>query len=342
MAYTLEQLEEALGSVYSVRLAHLPTPLEPAPRLSAALGDVEIWIKRDDCTGLAFGGNKTRQLEYTMGQAVAGYYKGVLQGAASQSNHCRQIAAAAAQLGLRCHLLLQRDSHAPTPGHPAQGNLLLDSLFGAEIHWTDAPLGKAFDEAKKALAEKLRAEGESVYLIGGVTGKAYGAVGYVKAMCEMVRQWGDSAPDYLYTCASTATHLGLVTAREALGLRTRVEAIAPIVWDYDARLDLQRHVPTVAALLGIDLIGKPNAEDIHLDEGYVGPAYAVMTPEAREAIELTARTEGILLDPAYSGKAMAALIDHVRRGVVPPGSKVVFLHTGGTPALFCYADELTA
>lgn len=332
MELTTDQLRAALGRLSRVSLAHLPTPLQPLPRLSEALGGVELWIKRDDNTGLALGGNKARQLEFTVGEALAQGADCLVQGAGSQSNHCRQAAAAAAKLGLACHLLLHRDAWA----EPLQGNLLLDTIFGAQIHWTDTDLGHAFEDEKERLAEDLRAQAKRPYVIGGERGKTLSAAGYVNQLCELADQCreGGLSPDYLYLCTSGATHAGLALARAALGLTWPIRGFAPIVWGYDVPASIAATANRLAAELGLEVEVRPS--DLDQSEAFVGPGYGIMSREARVAIELVARTEGVLLDPVYTGKAMAGLIDHVRRGLIPPGSRVIFIHTGGTPGLFCH------
>ncbi len=336
------ELRAALSRLPRVRLAHLPTPLEPLPRLSAALGGIDLRIKRDDCTGLAMGGNKTRQLEFTIGEALALGADTLVQGADAQSNHCRQTAAAAAKLGLDCHLVLCQTHHHEAPDAPPQGNLLLDRLFGAKIHWTEAGLGAELEAEKTRVADELKAQGKKPYVIGGPRGKLLSAAGYVNAVAELRDQCEELGwePDYLYLCTSGATHAGLLTGLRALGWNLRLQGIAPIVWGYDVPAALSKAVAALGQEIGVDVAVKP--EEIRHSEDYVGPAYGLMTRESRVAIELMARTEGILLDVAYTGKAVAGLIDHVRRGIIAPGSKVLYLHTGGTPALFCYADELTS
>lgn len=341
---TTAELRARLERLPRVSLAHVPTPLEPLPRLSAALGDVEIWIKRDDCTGLAFGGNKARQLEFTVGEAVAQGCDGLIQGAGAQSNHCRQAAAAAAKLGLECHLVLARDeagSGADASAETPQGNLLLDRILGAQIHWTEAPLGAPLEAEKLALAERLREKGRRPYVIGGPRAKLLSAAGYALELCELIEQWertGTPEPDYLYLATTGATHAGLVLAARALGLGTTVQAIAQIVWGGDVREVVAGIARSLAAELELDV--PIDAGAIRHDEAYVGPGYGQLSREARVAIELVARTEGILLDPFYTGKAMAGLIDHIRRGTVRPGARVVFIHTGGLPALFTEAEHL--
>ena len=329
-------LRSVLGRLPRVPLAHLPTPLERLPRLSAALGDVELWTKRDDLTGLAFGGNKVRQLEFTLGEARAQGAEVIVQGAGAQSNHCRQTAAAAARLGLECRLVLCRGDHAAE----IQGNLLLDVILGAQIHWTEAELGPALEAEKERLAEQLRAEGRRPYVIGGQRGQTLGAAGYALQVCELVEQCEAAGldPDYVYVCSAGATHAGLLLGTRALGRRWTLQALAPIRWGHDMPQALAATAARLAEELGLD--GTVAPEEVRHSEDYVGPAYGVLTREAKAAIELVARTEGLLLDPSYTGKAMAGLIDHVRRGIVRPGSRVVFIHTGGTPALFAYAGGL--
>lgn len=341
---TTADLRARLGRLPRVSLSHLPTPLEPLPRLSAALGDVEIWVKRDDCTGLAFGGNKARQLEFTVGEAVAQGADCLIQGAGAQSNHCRQAAAAAAKLGLDCHLVLARDeagTGTDASTETPQGNLLLDRILGAKIHWTAAPLGAPLEAEKQALAERLREAGKRPYVIGGPRAKLLSAAGYALEVCELLEQWsttGTTEPDYLYLATTGATHAGLVLGSRALGLGTTVQAIAQIVWGGDVPEVVAGIARSLATELDLDV--PLDATSIRHDEAYVGPGYGLLSREARVAIELVARTEGLLLDPFYTGKAMAGLIDHIRRGTVRPGSRVVFIHTGGLPALFTEAEHL--
>ena len=350
---TTDELRARLSRLPRVQLSHLPTPLEPLPRLSAALGDVELWIKRDDCTGLAFGGNKARQLEFTIGGAVAQGADCLIQGAGAQSNHCSQAAAAAARLGLGCHLVLAKDERgngSDASFEVPQGNLLLDRLFGATIHWTDAPLGAPLEAEKLALAERLTAQGRRPYVIGGSRAKLLSAAGYALELCELTeqcaaagithRQTGSAGPDYVYLATTGATHAGLLLGARALGLGLTLQAIAQIAWGVDVPAVVTEIARELAQELEIDLELEPTT--VRHTEEYVGPGYGILSREARVAIELVARTEGVLLDPFYTGKAMAGLIDHIRRGIVRPGSRVVFIHTGGLPALFTEAAELTA
>jgi len=330
------ELSAAVLRLPRVPLAHLPTPVEPLPRLSSALGDVDLRIKRDDATGLALGGSKARMLEFTLGEALAQGADCIVQGGDAQSNHCRQAAAAAARLGLEAHLVLQR-----SPG-PPQGSLLLDGILGAEIHWTDAPLGPRLEEEKDALGQELRRQGRTPYVIGGPRGKLLGAAAYALQVAEWAQHCAaaDWMPDAVYVCSSAATHAGLAVGVRALGLPCRVQALAPIRWGTDVPASVAGIANGLSRELGLDLEVRP--AEINHSEDYVGEGYGIPTREARVAIELVARTEGLLLDPVYTGKAMAGLIDHVRRGVVRPGSRVLFIHTGGLPALFAHARALLA
>src|SRR5262249_38480167 len=204
-----------------------------APRLSAAWGDVRVFIKRDDLTGLAFGGNKTRQLEYTLGEAMAQGADCIVQGAASQSNHCRQTAAACAKLGIECFLCLRRDAKAA----PVQGNLLLDYLFGARVHFYDGEMGEELEAAKEALAAELRERGRRPYVIGGARAGLLGAAGLARMALELASQLRDAAlgPDLLYVCSAGPTGAGLLVAAKSIPLAFAPICIAPIVWPYDAR-----------------------------------------------------------------------------------------------------------
>jgi len=331
-------LRQRIGQLPRVPLAQKPTPLEDCPRLSAALGGLRILVKREDSTGLAFGGNKARQLELTLGAAKAQGADTIVQGAAAQSNHCRQAAAAAAKLGLDCYLCLTRDAKS----EPVQGNLLLDYLLGAHVEFVDVPMGAAQQEAKLALAERLRAEGRNVYVIGPPEGPALGAIAYAEVMAEVMDQCDDRGiePDYLYVCSAGATNAGLLLGQRALQAPFPVVAIAPIRWEGDTRARVAGMANDAAAKLGLEL--QFTAEDVINDENYVGEAYGRVTPAGLEALQLAARTEGLILDPVYTGKALAGLIGHLRQGRLRPDQTVVFIHTGGTPALFAYRDELWA
>src|SRR5262245_23680039 len=333
-----EQLRQCAARLPRIRLAHLPTPMEEAPRFSRRIEGPPVYLKRDDCTGMLFGGNKTRHNEFLMADALQQKADVVVWGAGVQSNNCRQTAAACAKLGLECHLYLTRSTH----DDDIQGNLLLDHLMGAQVHIVDLPMGPAMDELLQSKAEELRRAGRRPYVWDRVRGRPIAAVSYALCMAEMLddaRRLGIE-PEAVYCGAAGATGAGLVLGRAVLGLSWRVRLICPIRWPWRVAEDMAEVANQSAALLGLQ--HRVSAADVDATEDYVGPAYGAVTPGGREAIDLLARSEGVLLDPAYTAKAMAALIDDTRRGRLAPDRPVVFLHTGGTPAVFAYRDELMA
>lgn len=327
-------------------LASLPTPLQDAPRLREALGGKErcprILIKRDDLTGLAFGGNKARKLEFIIAEALGQRATTVITTGAAQSNHARMTAAAARVAGLECTLVLTAARMPPD----MTGNLLLDHILGADVHVVpaseDPTLPFGADAAKvEELVATATARGKRPYVIpvGGST--AFGALGYVLAMLELTAQFVDReiAPDYLYFASgSRGTQAGLTLGARALNATCTLRGIAVSGGEAEKIGRASRVANEAAAMLGIDVRIEPN--EVTTDQGYIGPAYGVPTPACLEAISLLARTEGILLDPVYTGKAMAALIDHVRARRLAGHETVVFLHTGGAPALFAHVGAL--
>lgn len=324
-----------------VPLACLPTPLEPAYRLSEALGGPEIWFKRDDRAGLSYGGNKTRLMEYVMADVQAQGCDAVVAAASIQSNKMRETAAAAARLGLRAVLCLHHGDALPP-----QGNRLLFELLGAEVR----PLkpeesdGAADLEVQQRIRAELAEQGHNAYVMDRRL--QYGAlstVAYVHAAEELAGQCAERGvePDAAFISVGAGmTAAGLALGLKRLGSGVRVEAVCasqraeqvwPDVLDYAAR--------------AADALGWPEglAEgELTLHDTYLGPGYGVLTPEIARAIRLVARTEGVLLDPVYTGKTMAGLMDRIRRGHLRKGQRVVFVHTGGVPALFAYNAELSA
>ena len=340
MATTLTraELQARIDALPRVRLAHLPTPLERCPRLSAALGGPDIWIKRDDLTGLAFGGNKTRQLEFLFADILAAGADTVVAGAYTQSNWCRQITGAARKLGLEVALLLLHGEKGPA----LQGNLLLDRLMGAEVTVVDLASMEDLTPRLEAKAAELERAGRTPYVVRpfGLDKLVLGAVGYVNGALELDAQLEAAGiePDFLYLCGANMTPAGMALGLKALGRRTRLTNFAPIVWSEPRAVDIARVATATAARLDLDLRLAPADIDNHDD--YIGERYGVVTAGGREALRLLAGAEGIILDPVYSAKAMAGLIDHVRRGRIGKSQTVVFVHTGGTPALFAYAADL--
>ena len=337
--YSADELSSRLKELPRFPLAHLPTPLEFIPRFSEALGGPRIWIKRDDCTGLACGGNKTRHAELLIADALDKGADTIVWGAGIQSNNCRQTAAACAKAGLACHLVLGRGAPAAGPD-PVQGNLLLDHLVGASIEIVDEAAGSDLDERILQVAARIRKSGRKAYERDPNHVKPRAALSYVTCIIELLEQTKAAgiAPDALYVCSAGATGAGISLAMAALGLTVSVQHVTPIVWPWDTQASMTQIANDAAGQLGIRTRLKP--DDIQVTEDYVGPGYGVLTPECLEAIRLLARTEGILLDPSYSGKSMAGLIHHIRTGRLQDARNVVFLHTGGTPALFAYNEQL--
>lgn len=306
-----------------IRFAQLPTPVEQLPHLSAVLGGPQLWVKRDDQTGLAFGGNKTRKLEFVLADAQARGARTLITVGAAQSNHCRQTAALAARYGMHCILVLSGD-----PSQAASGNLLLDQLFGAEIIWTSRDerkltLKKTFENAKEI--------GREPYLIPLGASDPIGTLGYMVAFNEMLSQ--QIPADWIVVASSSGgTQAGLVLGAHLQAWKGKVLGISI---DEPAEY-LQGMVARLASDASV-LAGEPlniNPEDVLVNDDYLGRGYGVMDGPEREAIQLFARQEGLLLDPVYTGRAAAGLIDLIRRSFFKPGDTVLFWHTGGTPALF--------
>jgi 1-aminocyclopropane-1-carboxylate deaminase/D-cysteine desulfhydrase-like pyridoxal-dependent ACC family enzyme len=293
-------------------------------------------VKRDDMTGLAFGGNKARQLEFVFGDVIRSGADSIVAGAYTQSNWCRQITAAARKYGLDPYLVLAHGIKGPA----LQGNLLLDLLMDADVRILRV-LDEELQPHLEARAEELRREGRNPYLASSfdVVTQSLAALGYVEAVVEIRDQLG-RAPDFIYVAGSEMSPAGLNVGARALGLPTRVVSVSPIVYPEKREDEIARICNAIADRLSLDLRFTP--DDIEVDDGYIGEAYGIVSDASREALKLLARSEGIILDPVYTSKAMAGLIDHFRRGRVPAGKTVVFVHTGGMPALFAYANDLAS
>ncbi len=325
-------LRDRLSRFPRLSLADLPTPLTDCPRLSEELAGPCILVKREDLTGMAFGGNKVREFEYSVAPAVEDGYEVLLHGASSQSNQSRLTAALAAKLGLKAVMVGRRDAHA----EPVTGNLLLSHLFGADVYLVERV------EEKDEVIERLTTEGYRVYNTS-TDGYCMRSVSYVDGFLELWDQLGEMevTPDGIYVCSGVHTHVGMAVAARALGVTVRIVGISPSPQDNAVkRAELANVANEVSRLLDLDLTFSP--DEFESTGEYVGEDYGVLTPGSREAVILAARTEGLLLDPVYTGKTFAALIDHIRQGQWKKGQTVVFVHTGGTPALFAYGDELLA
>jgi D-cysteine desulfhydrase len=319
--------------VKRVSLGFFPTPLHALPRLSEKLGGPKLYIKRDDQTGLATGGNKTRKLEFLVADALDRNMDTLITAGAPQSNHARQTAAAAAKLGMKCILVLRGQ-----PQSGRQGNLLIDEMLGAEIRWAQR---EAVEATMTETANELSVKGYSPYLIPYGGSNPIGATGYVAAMEELMEQAKQMNLHFnriVFASSSSGTQAGLVVGAKATGYTGQVLGISVD----EKREDLQRKVARLAtetaAHLGQTMQFAPGDIDVNAD--YLGAGYAMMGEPEREAIRLAAQTEGLLLDPVYTGRAFAGMIDLIRKGSIRRDETVLFWHTGGTPALFAYAEEL--
>ncbi len=322
-----------MDKVPRLDLGCFPTPVHPLARLSQVLGGPQLVIKRDDLTGLGGGGNKVRKLEYLLADALQQGATTVITTGAPQSNHARQTAAAAARCGLGSILVLQGMAPATI-----NGNLLLDRLLGARLLWSG---DRSPDEVMEEVAELERAAGRKPYVIPYGGSNAIGASGYVVAMHEAARQFVDHdlKPDYIVVPTSSGgTLAGLVVGARAVNYQGRIVGIS-------VSSSTEKLKPTVLELarltteyLGFRFEIEPSRFQI-LDD-YLGPGYGILTDEIRQTIQLVARTEGILLDPVYTGKAMSGLMALIREGAFERHETVLFWHTGGTPALYAYADLL--
>ncbi len=319
-------------------LGFFPTPLHELKNLSAALCGPQLFIKRDDLTGLALGGNKTRKLEYLVGAAVAKGADTLITAGAIQSNHCRQTAAAAAKMGMACHLVL--GGSAPST---ANGNLLLDGLLGATIHWAGE---HRKGEDIPRIAEELRAAGRRPFIVPYGGSNEIGALGFVEGLRELQEQAAAMNLEFdhiIFASSSGGTHAGLMIGRELLKMPCRLTGIAIDKVgsaDKSFRQQIIELANAAGQMLGLD--HHFSAADLHLNEDFTGAGYAVIGETEREAISLCARHEGILVDPVYTGRALAGMIGLVRNGTLKKHEKVLFWHTGGSPALFAYADALQA
>jgi L-cysteate sulfo-lyase len=318
-----------------LHLAHLPTPLEPLPNLTRALGGPEIWIKRDDCTGLSTGGNKTRKLEFLMAEAKEQNADIVLTQGATQSNHARQTAAFAAKLGIDCHLLLEDRTGSTESNYNNNGNVLLDHLHGATAEKRQG--GLDMNAELDSVAAKMRQAGRRPYVIPGGGSNPTGALGYVNCALELVNQANslDIRIDHIvHATGSSGTQAGLV-----VGLKAMNAGIPLLGIGVRAPRPKQEEMVFNLAVKTAEKLGCPGVvarEDVHANTDYVGEGYGIPGADTIKAIELFARMEGILLDPVYSGKGAAGLIDLCRKGHFKKGERVVFLHTGGSAALFGY------
>ena len=322
-------------SLARASLAHLPTPIDALPRLSEFLGGPELFVKRDDQTGLATGGNKARKLEFLVADALARGAHTLVTTGAPQSNHARQTAAAAAKYGLRAVLALKGE-----PPARIEGNLLIDEILGAEVRWSG-------DEERDAFLTRVVADEEAAgrrpYLVPYGGSSPVGAAGYVDAMEELAAQMANAAMHFdaiVFPTSSGGTQAGLALGRAALGIEAQLLGISVDKPAPQFRPQAAELANRTAELLGLSV--HLAAEDILVNDDYIGGGYAVVGPPEREAIRLLGRTEGLLADPVYTGRALAGLIDLIRQGYYRPGQRVLFWHTGGTAGIFGFGPALLA
>jgi L-cysteate sulfo-lyase len=327
-----------ISDVPRLELGFLPTPLTPLDRLSEVLGGPRIWLKRDDCTGLATGGNKTRKLEYLLADAVGAGADVIVTFGAAQSNHARQTAAACAAIGLPCHLVLARKVVWAHPGYETTGNLLLDRLLGAEVHLVEPQDAQA---AGDRLLDDLAAGGGTPYAIPVGGSNAIGAMGYARCAMELTRQADERSlrlTDILHASSSAGTQAGLLAGFAGLA----ADRARPLIHGINVSEPDPERLPAEVLQLARSVITERgldvsvDATAVLVDDGYLGNGYGLPTAGTIDAIRLLGRTEGVLMDPVYSGKAFSALLDRVRQGQFDGTADLVFIHTGGTAALAAY------
>lgn len=333
--FTPADLRARIAVLPRVRLGFLPTPIQHCPNLSKDLG-VDLWVKRDDLTGPALGGNKMRNLEWRMAEAVASGADVLVFGVEATSNSARQTTAAANMLGLPLVLVLRGKPEAEP-----QGNLLCDLILGAEVRLLDLPTYHDLSAAVQQVVEEFRAQGRRPWSLNHgrmfACGAALATVENLLEILELLEPHG-RRPDFVYLSSGGKGLAGLTLGRKALALPVRMVGIASTSnedpWESTSRIANE-----TAAMLEIPIT--ITRQDVEATWDYIGPGYGIPTPEGLDAILAFARREGILLDPVYTGKAAAGMFDHIRRGIVPQGATVVFIHTGGVPALFAQSRALT-
>jgi len=323
-----------LADIPRIDLGFTPTPLEPLDRLSESLGGPRIWIKRDDCTGLATGGNKTRKLEFLMADAMAQRADTVITFGAVQSNHARQTAAACAKLGLECHLILTRRVAWKHPEYETSGNVLLDRVLGAHVHFADAA---DVDAMSRSLLDNLSRKGRRCYSIPTGGSNPIGAMGYMRCAAEIIdqsRNAGFEASVIAHATSSGGTQAGLIAG--LIACNADVDVLGVNVYDPDyARLErrISRLLTDTLRLAGLADRASQHVRIVH---EFLGEDYGIPTSQTIEAIQTLAATEGIVTDPVYSGKALSGVIELIRRGDLASHDNAIFVHTGGTASLPVY------
>ena len=327
-----------------VELAHKPTPIDEMRNLSSFIGNAKLFIKRDDCTGLAFGGNKVRQLEYYLGEAVAQSADTVLITGAIQSNFVRLAAAASSKLGMQCHIQLEDRVPTIDIAYKNSGNVLLDRMFGANLHYYDKGEDEVgADNRIRHIAQSLTEQGQRPYVIPLAPGHPpLGSLGYVLAALEILNQAAEGKDfpfeQIVVASGSGHTHAGLLFGLRALGCHAKVTGICVRRDATAQRKRIWNHCIEIAKLLEMD--SPVEESDIHLDDAFLAPGYGKTNPPTMEAIKLAAQMEGLIVDPTYTAKSMAGFID-IAQHAESEGA-MLFIHTGGQPAIFGYEPKITA
>ena len=315
-----------------IKLGHFPTPIEHLKNISKYLEGPNIFIKRDDCTGLATGGNKTRKLEFLMPDAIKNKAELVVTIGAVQSNHARQTAAACTLMGLKCLIILEQRLKDPPEAYMNSGNVFLNKLFGADIKVcprNDNPL-----EFTQKLIKEIKAKGTNVYFIPGGGSNPIGALGYVECLNEIVKENGKyNFSEIIHATGSSGTQAGLLAGRKYLNSEIPVVGVCV---RYEKEIQINKvytEAVKTCEMLKCKILDK---SEVIVDDGYIGPGYGEPTESMKEAVSLLAKKDGILLDPVYSGKAFAGLIGMIRKKQLKKGSNVLFIHTGGSASLSAY------
>ena len=330
-----EQLQEHIDELPRIQIAHLPTPLEEMPRLTERLGGPNIWVKREDMTGLAYGGNKARHYEFEMPHIADAGYDVMINIMDYHSNNARMTAAAANKIGMRYILILKNASN-----RNIQGNLLIDKILGAELHLLDEFQSGNAEAYASNLKEQLESEGHNPYLIQEhLFPRIVGMVGFVQAGIELSRQIEENNLKNVHIIGVAGRSLcGLIIAAKAMGLGWKFSGVTV---NYDMPLSeyIFDHNNDIQELLKLHVTFEE--DDMRIFDQYVGEGYGVMTPQVADAIHIAAQTDAIICDPNYTGTVMAALIDQIGTGGFESDETVIFLHTGGLPAVFTFAEQLS-
>ena len=331
-------LADRLAAFPRLGLAQLPTPLEPMRRLTAHLGGPRLWIKREDATGLTFGGNKLRKLDFVLHQAISGGADTIVSGGVVQSNSQRQVAAVAAKLGLNCHLAVYHGRlEPPTPEYRTSGNAFLNRLFGAHLH--DVPWTGDRNASIRALVDDLEARGRKPFFVPYGVSNALAAIAYATTISEIdaqVAELGFAPRAIVHSTGSAATQAGLVVGASLAMPNTRIVGIDIDAEPERVRADVVAFAGEASSMLDIPFI----EASVEVVAGHAGSAYGIAHEATIEAIRLAGRLEALALDPVYSGKGLAGLIALIRGGRWAKGEDIVFVHTGGAPALFAYQGAL--